>query len=118
MPDIDPRVVNHKLSIFREAQPVVQKRRKIGEEKRDVAKVEVQKLMSAWFIKEATYTTWLVNIVLVKKTNGKWRMCIDYTNLNKACPRDTYPLSNIDRLVDDAAGHKVLSFLEAYSRYN
>jgi len=54
----------------------------------------------------------------VKKANGKWRMCVDYTDLNKACPRDAYPLPNIDRLVDGAAGNKVLSFLDAYSGYN
>jgi len=51
-------------------------------------------------------------------TNGKWRMCVDYTDLNKACPRDAYHLPNIDRLVDDATGNKVLSFLDAYSGYN
>jgi len=56
--------------------------------------------------------------VLVKKANGKWRMCTDYTNLNKPCPKDTYPLPSIDRLVDSAVGHKVLSFLDAYSWYN
>jgi len=64
------------------------------------------------------YTTWLFNVVLVKKVNGKWRMCVDYTNLNKACPRDAYPLPNIDQLVDSATGNKVLSFLDIYSRYN
>nr|KYP52283.1 Transposon Ty3-I Gag-Pol polyprotein [Cajanus cajan] len=55
---------------------------------------------------------------IVKKPNGKWRMCTDYTNLNKACPKDAYPLPNIDRLVDGASGHKVLTFLDAYSGYN
>jgi len=54
----------------------------------------------------------------VKKANGKWRMCVDYTDLNKACPHDAYPLPNIDRLVDGATGNKVLSFLDAYSGYN
>ncbi|XP_027905727.1 uncharacterized protein LOC114165268 [Vigna unguiculata] len=118
MPGIDPRVASHKLSIFREARPVAQKRRKMGGEKREAAKAEVQKLISVGFIKEATYTTWLANVVLVKKANGKWRMCTDYTDLNKACPKDMYPLPSIDRLVDGAAGHKVLSFLDAYSGYN
>jgi len=65
MPGIDLRVASHKLSIFREAQPVAQKRRKMGGEKREAAKAEVQKLISTGFIKEATYTTWLANIVLV-----------------------------------------------------
>jgi len=75
-------------------------------------------LLNTGFIEEAHYTTWLSNVVLVKKANGKWRMCVDYTDLNKACPRDAYPLPNIDRLVDGAAGNQVLSFLDAYSGYN
>ena len=74
--------------------------------------------MKAGFVEEARYTTWLANVVLVKKQNGKWRMCVDYTNLNKACPRDAYLLPNIDRLVDGAAGSGTLSFLDAYSGYN
>jgi len=53
-------------------------------------------LLSVGFIEEAHYTIWLSNVVLVKKANDKWRMCVDYTDLNKACPRDTYPLPNID----------------------
>jgi len=57
-------------------------------------------------------------MVMVKKANGKWRMCVDYTDLNKSYPRDAYPLPNIDRLVDGATGNKVLSFLDAYSGYN
>ena len=63
-------------------------------------------------------TTWLANIVLVQKNNGKWPMCTDYTHLSRACPKDAYPLPSIDRLVDGATGHKVLSFLDAYSGYN
>jgi len=74
--------------------------------------------MIANFIKEAKYTTWLANIVVVKKPNGKWRMCTDYTDINKACTKDAYPLPSINRLVDGAAGHKMLSFLDAYSGYN
>jgi len=55
---------------------------------------------------------------MVKNTSNKWRMCVDYTNLYKACPKDSYPLPSIDRLVDGAVGHKILSFLDAYSGYN
>jgi len=79
---------------------------------------KVQKLLKAGFIREIQYTTWLANIVLVKKSNENWRMCTDYTDLNKACPKDAYPMPSIDRLVDGAAGHKVLSFLDAFSGYN
>jgi len=111
-------VASHKLSIYKEARYVSQKKCKLGEERRQAAKVEADKLLSAGFIEEAQYTTWLSNIVLVKKANGKWRMCVDYTGLKRVCPRDAYPLPNIDRLVDGAAGNKVLSFLDAYFGYN
>jgi len=111
-------VASHKLSIYKEARYVSQKKCKLIEERRLAAKVEADKLLNAGFIEEAQYTTWLSNVVLVKKANGKCRMCVDYTDLNKACPRDAYPLSNIDRLVDGAAGNKVLTFLDAYSEYN
>jgi len=118
IPGIDPEVICHKLSVCREARPVSQKRRKLGEERRKAAIEETEKLMQAGFIKEAQYTTWLSNEVLVKKPNGKWRMCTDYTHLNKACLKDTYPLPNIDRLVDGAFGQEMMSFLDAYSGYN
>ena len=55
---------------------------------------------------------------MVKKSNGKWRMCVDFTDLNKACPKDSFPLSRINQLVDSIAGHKLLSFMDAFSRYN
>ena len=118
LPGVDPLVASHKLSIYKEARYISQKKCKLGEERRLATKVEADKLLNAGFIEEAQYTTWLFNVVLVKKANGKWRMCVDYTDLNKACPRDAYPLPNIDRLVDGSAGNKVLSFLDAYSEYN
>ena len=55
---------------------------------------------------------------MVPKTNGKWRVCVDFTNLNKACPKDSYPLPRIDRLVDDTSGYVVLSFLDVFSGYH
>ncbi|XP_017426213.1 uncharacterized protein LOC108334788 [Vigna angularis] len=118
MPGIHPGVMAHRLSIFREARPVDQKKRRFGEEKRKAIQAEVEKLMNAQFIRELTYTTWLSNVVMVKKSNGQWRMCVDFTDLNKACPKDSYPLPSIDRLVDGASGHVILSFLDAYSGYN
>ncbi|WVY91024.1 hypothetical protein V8G54_036538 [Vigna mungo] len=118
IPGIHPSVMSHRLSLFREARPVAQKKRKMGEEKRKVASEEVRKLQEAGFIREVTYTTWLANVVMVKKASGKWRMCTDYTDLNKACPKDSYPLPSIDMLVDGASSHQILSFLDAYSGYN
>nr|KYP56520.1 Retrovirus-related Pol polyprotein from transposon opus [Cajanus cajan] len=118
MPGIDPNFICHKLAIYKEAKPISQKQRKIGGERREAVKIETQKLLNAGFIREITYTTWLTNVVMVKKSNGKWRMCVDYTDLNKACPKDAYPLPSIDRLVDGASGYAMLSFLDAYSGYN
>nr|KYP73952.1 Transposon Ty3-I Gag-Pol polyprotein [Cajanus cajan] len=118
MPGIDPKVMCHKLSVCREARPIAQRKRKMGTERKQAVETEVAKLLEAEFIREIQYTTWLANVVMVKKTSGKWRMCTDYTNLNKACPKDAYPLPNIDRLVDGASGHNMLTFLDAYSGYN
>lgn len=61
---------------------------------------------------------WLANVILVKKANGKWRTCVDFTDLNKACPKDSFPLSRIDQMVDSVAGHKLLTFMDAFSGYN
>ena len=81
-------------------------------------KEEVQKLIAAKFIREVYYLDWLANVVMVKKANGKWRMGVDFTNLNKACPKDSYPLPHIDQLVDLTAGHRLLSFMDTFSGYN
>ena len=78
----------------------------------------VAKLLIASFIREVYYSKWLVNVVLVKKANGKWRMCIDFTDLNKAYPKDNFPLPRIDQLVDSTAEHKLLTFMDAFSGYN
>ena len=79
---------------------------------------EVRKLLEANFIREVYYLDWLANIVIVKKANGKWRMCVDFTNLYRACPKDSYPLPRIDTLVDLMARHELLSFIDAFSSYN
>jgi len=64
------------------------------------------------------YPAWLANFIMVKKPNRKWRVCVDFTNLNKVCPKDSYPLPRIDRLVDETFGYQLLSFLDAFSRYH
>ncbi|RDX86647.1 hypothetical protein CR513_32010, partial [Mucuna pruriens] len=110
MPSIDPEFMCHRLSVAQGARP--------GEEKRKAIKEETNKLLAADFIKEVQYPSWLANVMMVKKANGKWRMCTDYTDLNKACPKDPYPLPNIDCLVDEVSGFALLSFMDAYSRYN
>ncbi|KAL5581058.1 hypothetical protein UlMin_013500 [Ulmus minor] len=79
---------------------------------------EVDKLLKADFIEEANYPDWIANVVLVKKANGNWRVCVDFTDLNRACPKDSFPLPRIDQLVDATTGHELLSFMDAYSGYN
>ena len=74
--------------------------------------------MTAGFIREVYYLEWLANVVLVKKANGKWRMYVDFTDLNKACPKDSFPFPRIDQLVESTAGHKLLTFMDAFSGYN
>ena len=118
VPGVNPEVITHRLSVYKEARPVAQKKRNHGEEKRLATRAEAEKLLKAGFIREARYSTCLANVVMVTKSNGKWRMCVNYKDLNKACPKDSYPLPKIDLLVDGAGGHKILSFLDAYSGYN
>ncbi|CAJ2644717.1 unnamed protein product [Trifolium pratense] len=118
MPGIDEGVITHKLSISPNTKPVSQRKRKVGEERRTAIAEEVEKQKEAGFIEEIKYPSWLANVVMVKKANGKWRMCVDFTDLNKACPKDPYPLPNIDRLIDGASGCRMLSFMDAYSGYN
>ena len=76
------------------------------------------KLFKASFIREVQYLEWLANVVMVKKAMGKWRICIDHTNLNKACPKDSYSLLMIDQLIDVTSGFRMLSFMDAFSGYN
>ena len=87
------------------------RRRKLNDDRRQVIREETQKLLSAGHIREIQYPEWLANVVLVKKASGKWKMCVDFTDLNKAC-------LNIDALVDSASGCILLRFLDAFSRYN
>ncbi|CAL2253630.1 unnamed protein product [Prunus armeniaca] len=81
-------------------------------------RTEVNKLKAIGFIREATYPVWLANSVMVRKAKGRWRIYQDYTDLNKACLKDSFPLPRIDQLVDTTAGHELLSFMDAYSGYN
>ncbi|XP_072066796.1 uncharacterized protein [Arachis hypogaea] len=118
MPGIDPQIISHKLAINPSVRPIQQKKRNLGEEKKRASLEETQKLINANFIREIRFTTWLANVVMVRKQNGKWCMCVDFIDLNKACPKDSYPLPSIDSLVDNASGYATLSFMDAYSGYN
>lgn len=75
-------------------------------------------MLQARFIREVDYLKWLANVVLVKKSSGKWRICVDFTNLNKACPKDSFPLPQMDLLVHSTSGHELLSFMDIFLGYN
>ena len=96
MPRIDPRVITHHLNVSSSYTLVCQKWRVFTLEWDNAIKEEVQKLETLEFVLKGYYPDWLANVVMVKKANGKWRMCMDFTNLNKACPKDSYPLPCID----------------------
>ena len=100
------------------ARPVKQKKRKLGPERLIAVRQETSKLQQADFIREVHYPDWLSNVVMVKKASGKWRMCVDFIDLNGACPKDSFLFPSIDRLVDASAGHCILSFIDAFSGYN
>jgi len=118
MPGIPREVVKHSLEIRAGSKPVKQRLCRFDEEKRKFIGEEIHKLLTAGFIKEVHHPDWLANPILVKKKNGKMRMCVDYTSLNKACPKVPFPLPCIDQIVDSTVGCETISFLDAYSGYH
>ena len=103
MGGIDPTVITHGLNTNPSFKPVKQKCRSFATERQKAINEEVVKLLQAGAIREVEYPEWLANVVLVKKANGKWRLCIDFTDINKACPKDSFPLPRIDLIVDATA---------------
>jgi hypothetical protein len=95
-----------------------QRLRRFDEERRRAIGVELRKLLETGFIKKVFHPMWLANPVLVKKNNGKWRICVDYTSLNKACLKVPFPLPRIDQIVDSTTLCELLCFLDAYSGYH
>ena len=118
MGGIDPTIITHRLNASPSFKQIKQKWRSFAPERQKAINEEVGKLLQAGVIREVEYPEWLANVVLVKKANGKWRLCIDFTDINKACPKDNFPLPRIDLIVDATAGHELLSFMEAFSGYN
>ena len=118
IPGIDPSIIVHKLNVNLDSSPIRQKKRVFAQERDKAVAEEVRKLLDAGFIQEVCYPDWLANVVMVRKNNGKWRMCVDFMDLNRACPKDSYPLPWIDTLVDSMTRHELLSFMDAFSGYN
>ncbi|GKA80063.1 reverse transcriptase domain-containing protein [Tanacetum coccineum] len=114
-----PRLIaEHQLNIREGYPPVRQKKRGQAPKRARAIQVEVQKLVEAGIMREVYYHDWLSNPVMVKKHDGSWRMCVDFTDLNKACPQDCYPLPEIDWKVESLCGYPFKCFLDAYKGYH
>ena len=96
MPGVPLNVIQHCLNVDPKKKLVQQRRRVFVPERNKAVMDEVNKLLTTNFIKEVYYLEWLANVVMVKKANGKWRICVDFTDLNNACPKDSFPLPRID----------------------
>src|SRR5215470_6194611 len=118
MPGLNTDIVVHRLPIKPEFKPVKQKLRRMKPDILLKIKEEVRKLLDAGFIEVAKYPEWVANVVPVPKKDGRIRVCVDYRDLNKASPKDDFPLPHIDVLVDNAAGHSIFSFMDGFSGYN
>ena len=118
MSGIDLSVMVHRLNVSPVFPHVRQKKRVFTQERDQAIVEEVRKLQEADFIREVYYPDWLANVIMVKKANGKWRMCVDFTYLNKVCSKDSYPFPRVHILVDSTTQHQLLSFMDAFFSYN
>ena len=118
MPGLDPTIVQHHLHILPHAMPVKHKLRRLHPRWSLQVKEEIQKQLRVGFLSVVEYPEWLANVVPIPKKDGKVRVCVDFRDLNKASPKDDFPLPHIDMLVDSTAGHPMLSFMDGFSGYN
>ena len=118
MPGIDCEIVEHEIPTYPYITPVKQKRRRLRSEWALLLKEEVEKQWKVGFLEVVDDTKWLANIIVAPEKDGKVRMCVDYRHLNKAYPKDDFPLPHIDTLVDSAASSAMYSFIDGFSGYN
>ena len=118
VPGVDPEFIVHKLNVDPLFPPKKQKPRRSAKEHVEAVRMEVRRLKEAGAIREIFFTEWLANTVVVRRKNGKWRVYIDFTDLNRACPKDPFPMPKIDQLVDATYGHMRKSFLDAFQGYH
>jgi hypothetical protein len=119
MPRVPRELVEHKLKVYPQARPIRQKLRCFTPDKRESIHAELARLVAVGFIREVLHPEWLENPILVLKNNKvDWRVCVDYTDLNKHCLKDPFGLPRIDQVVDSTVGYSVLSFLDCYSGYH
>jgi len=118
MPGLDSQVTMHRLNINSNAKPVKQQQRRFRPEIMEAIQSEVKKLIDSDFIREEQHPDWVANIVPVTKKNGKIWVCIDFRDLNQACPKDEFPLPITDIMIDNTRGFEWMSFMDGFSGYN
>ena len=118
VPRIDPGFISYQLNVNSEVIPQKQPPQHSSKEHAKAVRVEANKLKQVGVIKEIFYSELLANIMVIKKKNGKWRVCVDFTDLNKMCLKDPFPVPRIDQLVDATVGHPQMSFLDAFQGYH
>ena len=117
-PGVDPNFICHHLNVNPSIIPRKQPPRRSSKKHSDAIRDEVIKLKQAGAIKEVSYPEWLANTIVVKKKSGKWRVCVDFTDLNKVYPKDPFPRPRINQLVDTTVSHPRMSFLDAFQGYH
>ncbi|KAM1535828.1 hypothetical protein ACFX1Z_014792 [Malus domestica] len=118
MPGLDPIIAVHHLAVKPGTRPIKQTQRRYRSELIPQIEAEIDKLIEAGFIREVQYPKWISNIVIVLKKSGQIRVCVDFRDLNNACPNDDFPLPIIEIMVDATTGHEALSFMDGSSGYN
>ncbi|GKB07386.1 reverse transcriptase domain-containing protein [Tanacetum coccineum] len=110
--------MEHKLNEYKHVKPIKQKRCGLGSDRNEASCIEVEELTKAGILQKVKTQTWVANQVMVKKSDKKWRMCVDFTGINKACPKDGYPLPEIEWNVESLSGFRLKCFLDAYKSYH
>ena len=118
MPGLDRNIVEHQLPLKKGFRPFQQPARQMKAEVLEEVKKEVQKMLDAGFIRPCRYAEWISSVVSVQKKDGRWRVCVDFRDLNRATPKDEYPMPVAETLINAAAGHKMMSFMDGNASYN
>jgi hypothetical protein len=118
MHGVDRSIVEHQLPLNKGFRPFQQRARQMKAEVLEEVKKEVEKMLDAGFIRPCRYAKWISSMVLVQKKDGRWRVCVDFRDLNRATPKDEYPMPVAETLINAAAGHKMMSFMDGNAEYN
>jgi hypothetical protein len=118
MPGLDRSIIEHRLPLKTGFWSFQQRAHQMRTEVLLEVKKEIEKMLEAWFIRLCRYAEWISSIVPVQKKDGRWRVCVDFRDLNRATPKDEYPMPIAETLINAAAGNKILTFMGGNASYN